>query len=67
MSIQCKHCNNNSKNGIVRDKQRYKCKDCNRTFREGDLRERYDNEKRLRVIKWYRESARILWSRQDLG
>ena len=59
---QCKHCgwNHSVKNGMVQGKQRYLCKQCGKTFREGDDRERYTNEQRLRVIKWYLEGAGIM-------
>lgn len=62
MAILCKHCgkDNAVKNGHVRGKQRYECKACGKTFRVGDLREKYTNEKRLRVIKWYLEGAGIM-------
>ena len=62
-----KHCGNESrvKNGYVRRKQRYKCKECGKTYREEDLRERYSNEQRLRVIKWIRKFSKIL--RQKLN
>ena len=53
------------KNGYVRRKQRYKCKECGKTYREEDLRERYSNEQRLRVIKWIRKFSKIL--RQKLN
>jgi transposase len=38
--IQCKNCKSEKivKNGIVREKQRYKCKDCNYNFVIGDER-----------------------------
>jgi transposase-like protein len=62
MSKLCKHCGceKRVKNGYVQGKQRYKCKDCGKTYREGDSRERYSNEQRLRVIKWYLEGAGIM-------
>ena len=62
MSKLCKHCgcDKRVKNGYVQGKQRYKCKDCGKTYREGDSRERYSNEQRLRVIKWYLEGAGIM-------
>ncbi len=55
--IKCKRRVNN---GFVDGKQRYKCKACNKTYRVGDLREKYTNEKRLQVIKWYLEGAGIM-------
>ena len=60
--LKCKHCGSKCKvkNGYVNGKQRYKCKGCGKTYREGDLRERYTNEKRLKVIKWYLEGAGIM-------
>lgn len=62
MEEKCKHCGSQSKvkNGYVQGKQRYKCKDCGKTYRSGDLRERYTDEQRLRVIKWYLEGAGIM-------
>ena len=62
MNKLCKHCGSNKrvKNGYVHGKQRWKCKSCNRTYRDGDLRERYSNDQRLRVIKWYLEGAGIM-------
>src|SRR3954469_2467198 len=58
----CKHCgcDRRIRNGYVQGKQRYKCKSCGKTYREGDSRERYSNEQRLRVIKWYLEGAGIM-------
>ena len=55
MTSKCKHCGNEKRvrNGYVKGKQRWKCKGCGKTYREGDLREKYTNEQRLRVIKWY--------------
>ena len=62
MKIFCKHCGSDDqvKNGYVQGKQRYKCRSCGKTYRQGDLRERYTNEQRLRVIKWYLEGAGIM-------
>ena len=60
--IKCKHCGGEKRvnNGFVNGKQRYKCKGCGKTYRAGDLREKYTNEKRLQVIKWYLEGAGIM-------
>ncbi len=60
--MDCKHCGSNEhvKDGIVGGKQRYQCKQCKRTFREGDKREKYTNEKRMRVLKWYLEGVGIM-------
>ena len=60
--VICKHCGGlrGVKNGLVKGKQRYKCKDCGKTYREGDLREKYTNEKRLKVLQWYLEGAGIM-------
>ena len=57
----CKHCGSSEKvkNGYVGGKQRYKCKGCGKSYRDGDLREKYTNEQRLRVIKWYLEGVGI--------
>jgi len=62
MEHACKHCGSSKrvKNGYVRGKQRWKCQDCGKTYREGDLREKYTNEKRLRVLKWYLAGAGIM-------
>ena len=58
----CKHCGSSEKvkNGYVGGKQRYKCKGCGKSYRDGDLREKYTNEQRLRVIKWYLEGVGIM-------
>ena len=57
----CKHCGSSEKvkNGYVSDKQRYKCKDCNKTYRAGDLREKYDSDKKLKVLSMYLEGVGI--------
>ena len=49
--VLCKHCgsSNSVKSGLVHGKQRYTCKDCCKTYRLGDGRERYTDEKRLKV------------------
>lgn len=62
MNVKCKHCGSSDKvkNGNVLGKQRWKCKSCSKTYRDGDLREKYTNEQRLRVIKWYLEGAGIM-------
>ena len=59
--IKCKDCGrgNGVKNGYVEGKQRYKCKDCNKTYRTGDLRERYDSDKKLKVLLMYLEGVGI--------
>ena len=61
MSKRCPKClsTNNHKSGVVQGKQRYKCKSCGRNFREGDNRERYDLDKKLKVVKWSLEGAGI--------
>jgi transposase-like protein len=60
--VICKHCgcDISVKNGYVKGKQRYKCKNCSKTYREGDEREKYTNEQRLKVLKWYLEGAGIM-------
>ena len=62
MEKRCKHCGceGRVKDGYVQGKQRYKCKGCGKTYREGDLREKYTNEQRMRVIKWYLEGVGIM-------
>jgi transposase len=62
MRTRCKHCGSEErvKNGYVGGKQRWKCKSCRKSYRERDLREKYTNEQRLRVIKWYLEGAGIM-------
>lgn len=61
MSIICNKClsKNHYKSGIVHGKQRYKCKDCGYNFRIGDNRERYDLDKKLKVVKWSLDGAGI--------
>ena len=58
---ECKHCGseNRIKRGYVQGKQRYKCKDCGKTYREGDLREKYNSDKKLKVILMYLEGVGI--------
>ena len=60
--MECKHCKSEKfvKNGMPNGKQRYKCKICKKTFKEGDLREKYTNEKRERVIRMYLEGIGIM-------
>ncbi len=62
MNNKCKHCGSAErvKNGFVQGKQRYECLSCGKTYREGDLREKYNLETKLRVIKWYLEGAGIM-------
>lgn len=58
--VNCKHCGSDSyvRNGIVRNKQRYKCKECGRTFIVGDLREKITAEgKALAVLLYGRGKA----------
>ena len=43
----------------MQGKQRFKCKNCNKDIREGDLREKYNNNKRMRVSKCYLEGLGI--------
>ena len=59
--ILCKHCGSSSyvKSGIIHGKQRYLCKACLKTYRLGDLRERYTQEQRLKVLKMYLEGVGI--------
>ena len=60
--MNCKHCGSTNlvKNGIIKEKQRYKCKSCLKTCREGDNRERYSLDKKLKVIKSYLEGVGIM-------
>ena len=60
--MDCKHCGGGSlvKSGIVGGKQRYKCKDCKRMSRFGDKREKYDMDKKMKVIKCYLEGVGII-------
>ena len=62
MNNKCKHCGSAErvKNGFVQGKQRYECLSCGKAYREGDLREKYNLETKLRVIKWYLEGAGIM-------
>jgi len=59
--IKCKHCGNEEKvkYGILKKKQRYKCKSCFKIFCEGDGRQKYDIDKKLKVINCYLEGAGI--------
>jgi len=62
MDHACKHCESGKrvKNGYVRGKQRRNSRDCGKTDQEGDLREKYTNKKRIRIVKWYLEGAGIM-------
>ena len=44
--MRCRYCGseNNYKNGVIRNKQRYKCKDCGKNFLETDGRLKPENE-----------------------
>jgi transposase-like protein len=55
MSIRCKKCNdtNSVKNGVVRDKQRYRCKGCGYNFTDGDGRSDYDADTKQVVVRMY--------------
>ena len=59
--ILCKHCGSENivKDGFIKCKQRYLCKSCSRTFRIGDSREKYDTQKKIRIIKLYTEGVGI--------
>ena len=60
--IKCRHCGCEelSKDGIIKGKQRYKCKRCKRTTRENDQRYKYSISTRLRVLKGYLEGVGIM-------
>ena len=57
--ILCKHCQSEKivRSGVVNHKQRYKCKECKRMTRDGDLRVKYTNEQKLRVLKMHNEGV----------
>jgi transposase-like protein len=61
MLKSCKYCGctNLVKNGFVFGLQRYRCKGCSRNIREGDKRQKFDLEKKLKVIKCYLEGMGI--------
>nr|WP_253308625.1 hypothetical protein [Rickettsia endosymbiont of Ceutorhynchus assimilis] len=40
-------------------KQKYKCKECGSNYREGDAREKYDLEKKQKVVRMYLEGVGI--------
>ncbi|WP_458693280.1 transposase-like zinc-binding domain-containing protein [Candidatus Cyrtobacter comes] len=58
----CKHCSSTAlvKNVYVQGKQRYECKGCGKTYRECDLREKYSNDKKLKVVCMYLEVVCIM-------
>ena len=60
--LKCRHCGCEelSKDGIIKGKQRYKCKKCKRTTRENDQRYKYSISTRLRVLKGYLEGVGIM-------
>ena len=55
MSISCPKCHSkhHTKNGFVREQQRYKCKNCFCSFIHGDARNKYDNKTRNLVVRMY--------------
>ena len=55
---KCKQCDSIStvKNGVVRNKQRYKCKDCGYNFVEGDLRKERNLDKQRLALHLYLEN-----------
>ena len=57
----CKFCGHDRlvKNGFQLSRQRYKCKQCGRSMVEGDRRIRYDNDKKIKVLKMYLEGVGI--------
>ena len=56
--LKCKQCDSSStvKNGIVRNKQRYKCKHCGYNFVEGDLRKERNLDKQRLALHLYLEN-----------
>ena len=60
--VKCRHCGCEelSKDGIIKGKQRYKCKRSKRTTRENDQRYKYSISTRLRVLKGYLEGVGIM-------
>lgn len=58
---RCKRCGHNRlvKNGFQGDNQRYKCRGCGRSMIAGDRRVRYDNHKKIRVLRMYLEGVGI--------
>jgi transposase-like protein len=55
LTEKCKKCGSQSivKNGIVRQKQRYKCKDCSYNFTIGDAREKVSLEAKALAMLLY--------------
>jgi len=56
--LKCKQCNSPKtvKNGIVRNKQRYRCKSCGYNFVEGDLRKERNLDKQRLALHLYLEN-----------
>ena len=52
IEVICKKCNSNiwTKNGNVKNKQRYKCKACGYNYTLGDRRKMYGTDKKALVI-----------------
>lgn len=61
MEIRCKKYNSNiwTKNGNVKNKQRYKCKTCGYNYRAGDRRKVYKPDKKSLVIRMYLNNCGI--------
>jgi transposase-like protein len=59
--LRCKHCGSEEKvrNGCPNGKQRYKCKECGKNYVSGDSREKYSNDKKLKVVRMYLEGIGI--------
>ena len=55
MEIRCKQCGHNksTKNGLVREQQRYKCKSCGCNFVIGDKREKVPPEGKALAVLLY--------------
>jgi transposase len=55
MNVNCKYCGSTecTKNGRVRDKQRYKCKSCGNNFVVGDKREKVRPEGKALAVLLY--------------
>ena len=56
---ECKFCKGSSlsKNGLVREVQRYRCRDCGKNQIDGDKRVKYDNKTRYMALAMYLNSA----------
>ncbi len=65
----CKHCGSEKavKDGVVKNKQRYRCRSCSKTFRDGDDRQKYTLEQKIKAIKLYTDGVGMMTIERSEG